>query len=109
MGGASITPDDDVFVHLAKVYSYNHGSMHQGNGCADTGLFLDGITNGYQWYPLAGQHDAVKQTIPYDSFFSFCSSVENESLPQVKEYQFTIEGKMEQEIDRQICAASAVM
>lgn len=59
-GGASITPDDDVFVHLAKTYSHNHGSMHQGNGCADTGLFQDGITNGYQWYSLAGQRGAVK-------------------------------------------------
>lgn len=71
VGGASVTPDNDVFVHLAKVYSHNHASMHKGNGCTDTGLFPDGITNGYQWYPLAGQHDAVKQTVPYDSIFSF--------------------------------------
>uniref|UniRef100_A0A4W6FHU9 Carboxypeptidase M n=1 Tax=Lates calcarifer TaxID=8187 RepID=A0A4W6FHU9_LATCA len=54
VGGASITPDDDVFVHLAKVYSHNHGSMHQGDSCNDNALFLDGITNGYQWYPLSG-------------------------------------------------------
>uniref|UniRef100_A0A3P8TXR6 Carboxypeptidase M n=1 Tax=Amphiprion percula TaxID=161767 RepID=A0A3P8TXR6_AMPPE len=47
-------PDNDVFVHLAKVYSHNHASMHQGNVCQDSRPFLDGITNGYQWYPLPG-------------------------------------------------------
>ncbi|XP_041834096.1 carboxypeptidase M [Melanotaenia boesemani] len=54
VGTASITPDDDVFVHLAKAYSYNHASMHHGDGCEDSRPFLDGITNGYQWYPLEG-------------------------------------------------------
>ncbi|XP_047246006.1 carboxypeptidase M [Girardinichthys multiradiatus] len=54
MGVASITPDDDVFVHLAKVYSFNHASMKQGNLCEDSGPFRDGITNGYHWYPLEG-------------------------------------------------------
>ena len=56
VGGASMTPDNDVFVHLAKVYSHSHASMHQGDRCEDSRPFLDGITNGYQWYPLAGQH-----------------------------------------------------
>ncbi|XP_068558679.1 carboxypeptidase M [Cebidichthys violaceus] len=54
VGGASVTPDDDVFLHLAKVYSHSHASMHQGNLCSDTRPFLDGVTNGYQWYPLSG-------------------------------------------------------
>ncbi|XP_045896662.1 carboxypeptidase M [Micropterus dolomieu] len=54
VGGASITPDEDVFVHLAKVYSYNHASMHLGDSCNDGRPFIDGITNGYQWYPLEG-------------------------------------------------------
>ncbi|XP_067345971.1 carboxypeptidase M isoform X1 [Channa argus] len=54
VGGASVTPDNDVFVHLAKVYSHNHASMNTGNGCAETRPFLDGVTNGYQWYPLPG-------------------------------------------------------
>ncbi|XP_059181786.1 carboxypeptidase M [Centropristis striata] len=54
VGGASVSPDNDVFVHLAKVYSHNHGSMHQGDGCDDSRPFLDGVTNGYQWYPLSG-------------------------------------------------------
>uniref|UniRef100_A0A146ZP65 Carboxypeptidase M n=1 Tax=Fundulus heteroclitus TaxID=8078 RepID=A0A146ZP65_FUNHE len=53
-GAASVTPDDDVFVHLAKVYSYNHASMHRGDLCDDSGPFRDGITNGYHWYPLEG-------------------------------------------------------
>lgn len=56
VGGASISPDDDVFIHLAKTYSHSHGSMHRGDVCADSRPFLDGITNGYQWYPLSGQH-----------------------------------------------------
>ncbi|XP_044199935.1 carboxypeptidase M [Thunnus albacares] len=54
VGGASVSPDDDVFVHLAKVYSHNHASMHHGGRCDDTKPFSEGITNGYQWYPLAG-------------------------------------------------------
>ncbi|XP_077399776.1 carboxypeptidase M isoform X2 [Vanacampus margaritifer] len=54
VGQASLTPDDDVFVHLAKVYSHNHASMHQGGRCGDQGPFQEGITNGYQWYPLTG-------------------------------------------------------
>lgn len=54
MGGASISPDNDVFVHLARVYSYNHASMHRGDGCGDSRTFLHGITNGYHWYPLPG-------------------------------------------------------
>lgn len=55
VGGASLTPDNDVFIHLAKVYSHNHASMHRGNPCDDSRPFQDGITNGFQWYPLTGQ------------------------------------------------------
>lgn len=54
-GGLSISPDDDVFVHLAKTYSYSHSEMHNGNGCYDSQDFSHGITNGYQWYPLPGK------------------------------------------------------
>ncbi|TNN51399.1 Carboxypeptidase M [Liparis tanakae] len=54
VGGASVTPDGDVFLHLAKVYSLSHASMHRGNVCSDSGPFPDGVTNGYRWYPLAG-------------------------------------------------------
>lgn len=54
INGASVSPDDDVFEHLAKVYSYNHATMHKGNRCTESRPFLDGITNGYEWYALSG-------------------------------------------------------
>lgn len=54
INGASVSPDDDVFVHLAKVYSYNHATMHKGDRCTERRPFPDGITNGYQWYALPG-------------------------------------------------------
>ncbi|XP_056103490.1 carboxypeptidase M isoform X1 [Rhinichthys klamathensis goyatoka] len=53
-GGQSISPDDDVFVHLARTYSYNHTEMHNANSCFDLTGFVNGITNGYYWYPLKG-------------------------------------------------------
>lgn len=53
-GGASVTPDDDVFIHLAKTYSHTHSSMRQGDSCYDSKDFQDGITNGYYWYQLPG-------------------------------------------------------
>lgn len=53
--GSSVSPDDDVFIHLAKTYSFTHKSMHNGNSCYDSKDFKDGITNGFNWYPLKGQ------------------------------------------------------
>ncbi|TSK13154.1 Carboxypeptidase M [Bagarius yarrelli] len=53
-GGSSITPDDDVFVQLAKTYSFNHASMQHENKCSDSREFTDGIINGYGWYKLEG-------------------------------------------------------
>ncbi|XP_048013345.1 carboxypeptidase M isoform X1 [Megalobrama amblycephala] len=53
-GGKSISPDDDVFFHLARTYSYSHTEMHNGDSCTDLTDFVDGITNGYHWYPLSG-------------------------------------------------------
>ncbi|KAI2665321.1 Carboxypeptidase M [Labeo rohita] len=53
-GGQSISPDDDVFIHLAKTYSYSHSEMHNSNSCSDSQDFTHGITNGYYWYPLPG-------------------------------------------------------
>ena len=32
----SLTPDDDVFKHLAGVYSFNHGRMFAGEACKVT-------------------------------------------------------------------------
>lgn len=58
-GDSSVTPDNDVFVHLAKTYSVNHESMQKGNKCNDFKGFTDGITNGYSWYPLEGTFQNV--------------------------------------------------
>ncbi|XP_010220000.1 PREDICTED: carboxypeptidase M [Tinamus guttatus] len=52
--GYSRALDDDVFVHLAKTYSYNHASMYKGAGCDNRQPFPEGITNGYSWYQLEG-------------------------------------------------------
>ncbi|XP_049329797.1 carboxypeptidase M [Astyanax mexicanus] len=53
-GGSSVSPDNDVFVHLSKTYSRNHTSMYKGDSCFDSKDFSEGITNGYSWYPLEG-------------------------------------------------------
>ncbi|CAN7947438.1 unnamed protein product, partial [Ixodes pacificus] len=51
----SLTPDDDVFKHIAKVYSYNHTNMYLGAPCPSNGQsFPNGITNGAAWYTLEG-------------------------------------------------------
>ncbi|CAG2056804.1 unnamed protein product [Timema podura] len=51
----SLTPDNDVFVHLATVYSETHPTMHQGIQCrAGMPRFENGITNGAAWYPMTG-------------------------------------------------------
>ncbi|XP_078424028.1 carboxypeptidase M-like [Cetorhinus maximus] len=52
--GYSKCPDDDVFVYLAKNYSYSHESMHSGDECQNTPYFQDGITNGAEWYHFLG-------------------------------------------------------
>uniref|UniRef100_A0A090X7E2 Putative zinc carboxypeptidase n=1 Tax=Ixodes ricinus TaxID=34613 RepID=A0A090X7E2_IXORI len=50
---ASLTPDDDVFKHIASVYSFNHANMYLGAPC-DGHAFPNGTTNGAAWYPLKG-------------------------------------------------------
>lgn len=51
----SPTPDDDVFKHLAEVYSFNHKTMHLGEACPyDQKGFTNGTTNGAEWYLLEG-------------------------------------------------------
>jgi len=52
---ASLTPDDDVFKHLALTYATNHATMHQGVACKPgSPSFPNGTTNGAGWYPLIG-------------------------------------------------------
>ncbi|CAH0402906.1 unnamed protein product [Chilo suppressalis] len=55
-GRAFLTPDNPVFLHLAHVYSDAHHKMHLGQPCKNIPdeRFPDGITNGAQWYVLAG-------------------------------------------------------
>ena len=51
----SLTPDDDVFKHLAGVFSFNHGRMFAGEACkVGAPEFENGTTNGAAWYPLTG-------------------------------------------------------
>ena len=62
--------DEDVFVHLAKLYASHHPTMSKGLSCRSdeigiaevprsatmfgSELFPEGIVNGQQWYPVAG-------------------------------------------------------
>ncbi|XP_030245291.1 carboxypeptidase D isoform X2 [Drosophila navojoa] len=50
------TEDNELFRHLALVYSKAHATMHLGQPCAlfQNELFPDGITNGAQWYSVTG-------------------------------------------------------
>merc|ERR1712107_676438 len=55
LSSPSLTPDDDVFKHLAGVYSFNHGRMFAGESCmVGAPNFENGTTNGAAWYPLTG-------------------------------------------------------
>lgn len=55
LGARSPTPDDDVFRHLAELYSFNHKTMHLGEACPnDKEGFPNGTTNGAEWYLLEG-------------------------------------------------------
>ncbi|XP_055935683.1 carboxypeptidase D-like isoform X2 [Argiope bruennichi] len=54
-GSPSLTPDDDVFRHLAETYSFNHKNMYLGVTCRDgSPPFPNGTTNGAAWYSLIG-------------------------------------------------------
>lgn len=51
----SLTPDDDVFTHLATVYAKQHPTMYKGIPCPGQKMsFKNGITNGAAWYTLTG-------------------------------------------------------
>ena len=69
----SPSPDDDVFRHLARTYSYYHKTMHYGHGCDGTrNKFTDGITNGARWYPVKGGHfNHVLSTVYRHAIFFF--------------------------------------
>ncbi|XP_069098660.1 carboxypeptidase M-like [Pleurodeles waltl] len=44
--------DEDVFKHLAKIYSFTHPEINKGNFCGDS--FPKGIVKGAKWYPIVG-------------------------------------------------------
>ncbi|EDO46467.1 predicted protein [Nematostella vectensis] len=51
------SPDDDVFVKIAKAYSSQHPTMRKGDPKCPihrNERFKDGITNGAAWYPISG-------------------------------------------------------
>ncbi|XP_046286581.1 carboxypeptidase M isoform X2 [Marmota monax] len=50
----SLTPDDDVFQHLAHTYASRNPNMTKGDQCKNKMNFPNGVTNGYSWYPLQG-------------------------------------------------------
>ncbi|XP_048661274.1 carboxypeptidase M isoform X2 [Marmota marmota marmota] len=50
----SLTPDDDVFQHLAHTYASRNPNMTKGDQCKNKMNFPSGVTNGYSWYPLQG-------------------------------------------------------
>nr|AMO02545.1 carboxypeptidase D [Tityus serrulatus] len=52
-GVKSLSPDNDVFGHLAQVYSLKHSYMQKGNVCMDDS-FEGGIVNGAEWYDVSG-------------------------------------------------------
>jgi len=55
LSSPSLTPDDDVFKHLAATYSLNHARMYLGEPCkVGAPTFRNGTTNGAAWYPLTG-------------------------------------------------------
>lgn len=51
-----VSPDDDVFRHLATVYATNHATMSEGKPCPNNKRegFPNGIINGAKWYAVTG-------------------------------------------------------
>lgn len=86
--GYSRSPDDDVFIHLAKTYSFNHASMYKGTGCDSRQTFPDGITNGYSWYQLEGKNGRAIISAASDTIFSLASATSGDEraviLPRVE-------------------------
>lgn len=59
----SQSEDDSLFRYLAGVYAQNHPKMKTGQpNCPDTPeeTFKEGITNGAQWYDVAGEKEPLR-------------------------------------------------
>uniref|UniRef100_A0A131YMU6 Zinc carboxypeptidase n=1 Tax=Rhipicephalus appendiculatus TaxID=34631 RepID=A0A131YMU6_RHIAP len=52
MDSPNLTPDDDVFRHLAGTYARKHSDMFRSPQCQE--YFDGGITNGAEWIPVSG-------------------------------------------------------
>lgn len=69
--GYAESPDDQVFRQLAHTYANNHATMaHRNESCDKGPAFKDGITNGAQWYPLAGGKSSFT-TSHHKAFFGY--------------------------------------
>ena len=49
---SAVTPDNSEFIMLSKLYAGNHATMSSKDHTC--GKFKDGITNGADWYEVAG-------------------------------------------------------
>ena len=69
--GPSPSPDDDTFKHLALTFSRSHGTMSTSN-CVGSN-FVDGITNGAEWYSVYGMcFISINCSVPVTTFVN-CS------------------------------------
>ena len=68
----SKAPDDDVFINLAKTYSFSHAKMHLEPGCDSESGFKNGITNGAEWYPVTGRFYNMYHCSRDDDVTKFC-------------------------------------
>ena len=76
------SPDDDIFVKIAKVYSLAHPTMHKGYPQCPIQRherFKDGITNGAAWYPISGGMQDYNYYKTYGDIY-FTNALENGKL-----------------------------
>lgn len=52
-GEISLSPDNNVFTHLASLYASHHETMKTGQVCKDDD-FINGTTNGAFWFDVPG-------------------------------------------------------
>ena len=56
----SISPDNDVFRHLALTYVKKHPTMKNKQICGDKNeAFENGVVNGAEWYPVKGNTNII--------------------------------------------------
>lgn len=95
-----VSPDDDVFRHLATVYATNHATMSEGKPCPNNKRegFPNGIINGAKWYAVTGKQN-----------FSFFSNKERLYLHKfvkiggMQDYNYIFHGTMEITLEVSCC------